>query len=93
MLNHAASLIRPGGKFLIADVAVPQGNSLSKAFAVLYLKSAMASFWLIGLVPWHENYDYASYFPDAGVELEHVEHFSLTKFGPVVYQCIVGRKL
>ena len=93
MLNHAASLIRPGGKFLIADVAVPQGNSLSKACAFLYLKSAMASFWLIGLVPWHENYDYASYFPDAGVELEHVEHFRLTKFGPVVYQSIVGRKL
>ena len=92
MLNHAATLIRPGGKFLIADVAVPQGNPFSKAFAFLYLKTAMASFWLLGLVPWHENYDYPSYFRDAGVELEHVEHFRLANFGPIVYQSIVGRK-
>ena len=92
MLNHAATLIRPGGKFLIADVAVPEGNPLAKGFAWLYLKYAMASFWIMGLVPWHENYDYPSFFPDANVSLEHVEKFRLTRFGPVVYQCIVGRK-
>jgi len=93
MLHHAATLVRPGGKFLIADVAVPQGNPLARAFTFIYLKSAMLSFWLIGLVPLHENYDYPALFADANLSLEHVELFRLAKFGPVAYQSIVGRKL
>ncbi len=92
MLKHAATLVRPGGKFLIADVALAQGNPLSRAFNIVYLKSAMLSFWLLGLVPLHRNYDYASFFPSAGLKLDHIKHFRLFPAGPIVYQVTVGIK-
>ena len=93
MMKHAASLVRPQGKFMIADVADPQGNPLSKLVNLLYLKTAMASFCLLGMVPWHENYRYAEFFSEAGLEFEAVDRFYLAKIGPVVYQNIVARKL
>lgn len=92
MMNHAATLVRPGGKFLIADVALPQGNLFSRVFNLVYLKAAMASFCAIGLVPWHENYDYVSHFADAGLKHQHTQWFRFVKVGPIVYQSIVATK-
>jgi ubiquinone/menaquinone biosynthesis C-methylase UbiE len=90
MMQHAARLVKPGGKFLIADVALPQGNWLSRAFNWCYLRSAMASFWMLGLVPWHRNYDYTAHFASAGLRTDHVRYFRFLDRGPVVFQTIVG---
>ncbi|MEM9940157.1 MAG: class I SAM-dependent methyltransferase [Planctomycetota bacterium] len=92
MLNHSAKLVRPGGKYFVADVARSQGNPVSQAFNIFYLKLAMVSFWAMGLVPLHENYDYIRYFKDAGLELEHTEFFRFAKKGPVLFQCIVATR-
>ena len=92
MLNHTAKFVRPGGYYLVADVARSQGNLLSQAFNIVYLKLGMIAFWAIGLVPLHKNYDYAKHFPDAGLTHEHSEFFRFAKKGPVLFQCIVGRK-
>ncbi len=92
MLSHTATLVKPGGRYLIADVSLPQGNLVAKAFNLVYLKMAMGVFWAMGLVPWHENYDYPAHFPESGLELEHVEYFRFLKRGPVVFQSIVARR-
>ncbi len=92
MLNRTARFVSPGGRYLIADVALPQGNALSRGFNLAYLKMAMASFWMMGLVPWHENYDYPAFFREAGLELEHVEYFRFAKRGPVLFQSIVAQR-
>lgn len=92
MMNFSAALVRPGGKYLIADVARSQGNVLSQLFNIVYLKWAMVSFWMLGLVPLHENYDYCNFFPDAGLETEHVEFFRFAKKGPVLFQSIVAKR-
>lgn len=91
-LKHSARLVKPGGKFLIADVARSQGNVIYRAFNVVYLKWAMFSSWMMGLVPLHRNYDYVRYFEEADLDCESVALFPLFKRGPVVFQCIVGRK-
>ena len=93
MLNFTATLVSPGGKYLVADVARSQGNLLSQAFNIFYLKLGMISYWLIGLVPLHENYDYCKFFPAAGLETEHVEFFRFAKKGPVLFQSIVAKKV
>ena len=93
MLNFTATLVKPGGKYLVADVARSQGNLLAQAFNIFYLKLAMVSYWAIGLVPLHENYDYCKFFPAAGLEKEHVEFFRFAKRGPVLFQTIVGRRV
>ena len=90
MLNHATSLVRPGGKFLIADVAQARGNPLSKLFNICYLKLAMFSFWMIGLVPLHRNYDYTKHFDQAGLVIDHVRYFRFLSYGPVLFQSIVA---
>ena len=92
-MQHGATLVKPGGKFLIADVARSQGNLFYQAFNICYLKWAMFSSWLVGLVPFHKNYDYPKYFPGAGLALESVEFFRLFPAGPVVYQCIIAERL
>lgn len=92
MLCHTARFVREGGKYLIADVSRARGNPLAKAFNIVYLKMAMGSFWLMGLVPWHENYDYPAFFSDAGLTHEHTEYFRFAKKGPVLFQSIVARR-
>ncbi len=91
MMNYTAQLVRPGGYYLIADVARSQGSLPAKAFNIAYLKMAMLSFWAIGLVPLHENYDYVKYFEAAGLEHEHTEWFRFAKRGPVLFQSIVAK--
>jgi ubiquinone/menaquinone biosynthesis C-methylase UbiE len=93
MMNCTAKFVRAGGKYLIADVSLPFGNLLSKTFNWSYLRLGMASFWLIGLVPWHENYDYPAFFPDAGLEFEHAEFFRFAKKGPILFQSIVATRM
>ena len=92
MLLHSAKFVSPGGKYLIADVALPQGNLLAKSFNLAYLKMAMASFWFLGLVPWHENYDYPALFPQAGLKLDQIEYFRFARCGPVLFQSIVATR-
>lgn len=92
MLNHTARLVRKNGLYLIADVARSQGSWPAQLFNIVYLKMAMVSFWMMGLVPLHENYDYCKFFDDAGLAHEHTEFFRYAKKGPVLFQCIVGRK-
>lgn len=93
MLEFTATLVRPGGKYLVADVARSRGNWLSQAFNIFYLKLGMVSFWLIGLVPLHENYDYCKFFGNAGLETEHVEFFRFAKKGPILFQSIVANRV
>ena len=52
----------------------------------------MGGFWLIGLVPWHENYNYVAHFQGTGLSHMHTEPFRFAKVGPVVYQSIVATK-
>lgn len=92
MLGHAAKLVRPGGKFMIADVALPRGGALHRGMNKAYRKFAMYSFWMLGLVPLHQDYDYESHLPQAGICVDEVEHFRLYKGGPVVFQCIIGSR-
>jgi ubiquinone/menaquinone biosynthesis C-methylase UbiE len=93
MLHHSARLVVDSGKYLIADVALPQGCLPSRAFNWIYLKMAMASFWMMGLVPWHENYDYVSLLEKAGLRKEHVEYFRFAKKGPVLFQSVIATRV
>lgn len=93
MLQQTARFVRPGGLYLIADVARSQGNLLAQAFNIVYLKTAMISFWLLGLVPLHENYDYVSRLASAGLQHQHTEFFRFAKVGPILFQSIVAQRI
>lgn len=88
MLRHAVSLVKPGGRFFVADVSPPQGNILERGFNVAYSKWAMSLFWMMKLVPWHENFDYANELRTLGIEVNAVENFRLAKAGPILFTSI-----
>ena len=92
MLRHCVSLTKPGGKILIADVSPPRGNVAARAFNRVYAKSAMVPFWLLRLVPWHANYDYAAECRAAGLEVLEEIPFRFAKVGPVTFHTVVARK-
>ncbi len=93
MLAHAADLLKPRGRLLIADVALAQGNLAARLFNICYLKLAMGAFWMMGMVPLHRNYDYSAYFKELNLETESVEYFRLAKCGPILFQTLVAKKL
>ena len=92
MMNHTAKFVRDGGKYLIADVSRSRGNLLAQAFNIFYLKLGMGTYWLMGMVPWHENYDYPAFFDEAGLTYEHTEYFRFAKKGPILFQSIVAKR-
>ena len=92
MMTHTAKFVREGGKYLIADVSRSRGNLLAQAFNIFYLKLGMGTYWLMGMVPWHENYDYPAFFDEAGLTYEHTEYFRFAKKGPILFQSIVAKR-
>ncbi len=90
MMKHAITLIRPGGRLCVADVSPPQGNLVGRAFNVAYSKWAMALFWMMKLVPWHENYDYAEEMKSQGLEVESIDNFRIAGLGPIMFQSVVA---
>ncbi|WP_169975021.1 class I SAM-dependent methyltransferase [Tautonia rosea] len=93
MLRHLASLVRPGGRLLIADVAVPSGPFIHRAIHRVYNGVGIALYWAMGLVPLHPIYDYRRYFDEAGLRCRSVQDFRVLSFGPVSFQAIEAERI
>lgn len=92
ILTHLVSLIKPGGKLLIADFALIEGNFLQRALQTINYRVATGFYWLLGIEAIHPVYDYKKYFPELGLTLKSVEKFKLYKIGPDAYQNITAIK-
>jgi hypothetical protein len=82
--------VRPGGKVLIADLALPQGGALSRCAQRAYSRAANVIFWALGLVPLHPIYDYRRHFADSGLEFANARSFRILGFGPVAYESLTA---
>jgi ubiquinone/menaquinone biosynthesis C-methylase UbiE len=90
MLAHLSTLLRPGGKLLIADLALPQGNVVARMTQRVYGRFANVIFRLLNLVTLHPIYDYRRSL--AACHLQHVRStsFRLFGFGPVAYETLTA---
>lgn len=93
MMEHAVSLVKTGGLLMVADVSLAEGNLFARGLNLVYLKSAMAIYWAMGLVPWHENYDYPALLEERGLVVQTIEKFRFAKIGPVVFQNTVAKRI
>lgn len=93
MLRHLSGLVRPGGRLLIADVAVPSGNRLQRLVHRGYNGVGIALYWAMGLVPLHPIYDYRRYFGEAGLRCTRVRDFRVLPLGPVSFQAIEAERV
>ncbi len=93
VLRHLISLVKPGGKLLIADFAVPNANPIRRVINHLHYWPSLFLFWSLGLAPWHAVYDYSTYFKEFGCEHVRTRNFRICKFGPVCYQSITAKRI
>ena len=93
MLAHLSSLLRPGGKLLIADLALPQGTFLARMAQRAYGRFANVAFRMLGLAPLHPIYNYRRLL--TGCRLRYVGSisFRLLGFGPVAYETLTAIRI
>lgn len=88
VLRHAASLVKPGGRLMIADMAPPKG--FGGALSWLYLKFGLTFFWALRLASQHPIYDYAAYGRAEGLEVEAIHDFGAA--GLTLYRTVILRR-
>jgi demethylphylloquinol methyltransferase len=81
-LTHLATLVKPGGKLLIADFAAPNGGSFGRLLQATYWGVTNLFYYLLRLCAWHPIYDYPHYFEAAGLDCQSVRRFPLGRLGP-----------
>ena len=82
VLARLVSLVRPGGRFLVADFAAARGNILLRARHRLFYAFVIVPHWLMGLAALHPIYVYSDYYPKLGLKLQGTRHFRLNILGP-----------
>ena len=90
ILAHLASLVKPGGKLLIADFSAPSGNHLARTSQALYWGVTNLFYYLLRLCAWHPIYDYPRYFTAAGLTFQQLERFQVSRIGPQGFCAIVA---
>lgn len=93
VLAGLVPLVKPHGRFMIADIARPQGNIAYKFFHRSYNNAALFVFWIQGLVPWHRIFDYPAYFDEVGLELKQQQYIRLFPGGPICYHSMIAERV
>jgi demethylphylloquinol methyltransferase len=93
VLTRVVSLVRPGGKLVIADFApAHQGNAFLRAAHRIYYRAANVAYWTVGLCALHPIYIYADYYPQLGLTLKRTERFRVFARGPWFFQTTTAVK-
>lgn len=92
ILKHLTTLIKPGGKLLIADFALIEGNILERFLQSINYRVATGFYWLLRIEAIHPVYDYTQHFDELGFTLDNIKKFKLFKIGPDAYQSITAIK-
>lgn len=90
VMNHLISLLRPGGKLMIADWMPNRGDGVRLAAQRLYRFVANSSYWALGLAPLGSIYEYPDVLRSAGLQIAAIEEFSLTRRGPQCFWSMVA---
>ena len=92
VLAHLVTLLKPGGKLLIADFAPVKGNPILRSLHSAYYWTAIIFYWSLHLEPLHPIYDYSIYLPELGLEQKPTKNFRLLKFGLSPFHSITAVK-
>lgn len=92
LIAHLGRLVRPGGKFLIADFAHPSGSVWQRAAVRAYYRPVNLAAWALGLGALHPLYDYATELRAIGFEMTGRHGFRPFIRGPVLYESLVAKR-
>jgi ubiquinone/menaquinone biosynthesis C-methylase UbiE len=90
LVDHLVAMLRPGGKFMIADFMPERGRGLGRAIQTIHRFVANWLYWAVGLAHLGPIREYPAYLRAAGLEMKAVEEFPLTKWGPNSFWSMVA---
>jgi len=82
---HLASLVRPGGRIMLADFAPPPAAGFGRWLAAANYLPLSGVAWAIGLCALHPIYDYSVELARLGFTLSARRDFSLLPGTPPLY--------
>jgi demethylmenaquinone methyltransferase/2-methoxy-6-polyprenyl-1,4-benzoquinol methylase len=91
-LRHLVSLVRTGGRVMIADFAPPQGSAAARLVTRVYYRPVSLAAFASRLAALHPIYDYAREFETLGLELIRRDEFRLASWTPVLFESLVARR-
>ncbi len=92
LMQHLISLVKPGGKFLIADFSTADSTGIGKGIQYINYWTAILFYWMLRLEPLHPIYDYPEYLKKYGMNIDKIQKFKIFKIGPYGYQNIIATK-
>ncbi len=91
-IAQLGSLVRPGGKLLIADFAHPSGSAWQRAAVRAYYRPVNRIGRALGLCALHPLYDYAAELRAIGFDVIARRGFRPFVRGPVLYESLVATR-
>lgn len=82
LLEHLASILKPGGVLLVGDFAPPSKNPLGFALQWAYYLIPLVFFWLVTGNAFHGLYDYRKTTPAYGLAVERIDYTRIFGWGP-----------
>ncbi|MCP4306326.1 MAG: class I SAM-dependent methyltransferase [bacterium] len=91
VMDHLVGLLKPGGKLMIADWAPQRGTGWRRVVQKTHKAVGNGLYWLIGLAYLRPIREYPEYLQAAGLEMQHLEEFPLTRWGPNSFWSMVAQ--
>jgi cyclopropane fatty-acyl-phospholipid synthase-like methyltransferase len=89
VLAHLASLVRPGGKLLVADFTPPRGERDRAWIRVLHYRPLNLAAWALGLCALHPIYDYVPVAEGVGLVLRGRQGFRPWRGAGELYESLL----
>jgi SAM-dependent methyltransferase len=93
MLAHLRSLVRPGGRLVVADFARPAGGLVSRLLANAYYRPIDWLAWAMGFCALHPILDYGALLPAAGFRIAREQRFAVLGGRDPAYVSIVAERI
>ena len=91
VMDHLAAMLKPGGRFMVADFTPQRGTGWRPVVQKIHRGFANWLYWVVGLAHLGPIREYPEYLEAAGLAMEHLEEFSLTRWGPNSFWSMVAR--
>jgi ubiquinone/menaquinone biosynthesis C-methylase UbiE len=93
MARHLCGLVKPGGKLLITDFALPVGGSAGRLMTEIYYRPVNWIAWVLGFCALHPILDHARLIEPLGFRIRSARRFPVLLGANPAYISIVAQRV
>ncbi len=93
MARHLCSLVKPGGRLLVTDFALPKGGVLANLISEAYYRPINWIAWALGFCSLHPILDYRRLLEPMGFRIHSTKRFPVLLGANPAYVSIVAERL